>query len=78
MTTKTDQPGAASPTTLDGDSDEERRQRQIELNQPVIALLQSWLEDDEESEEEQREALELLKRAIDENRLPGQKLFSKS
>ncbi len=57
-------------------SEEERRARQIELNQELIALLQSWLDDDKETEEEQREALEALKRGIDEHRTPGNKLFS--
>lgn len=55
---------------------EERRRRQIELNRPVIELLQSWLEDDEEPEDEQRASLEELKHGIDAHRLPGQKLFS--
>jgi len=61
-------------------SEEERRQRQIELNQPTIELLRSWLEledEQEDSPEEQREALEELMRGIDENRPPGAKLFSR-
>jgi hypothetical protein len=56
-------------------TDEERRQRQIELNRPIIALLDSWLEGDEEDEREQRETLKALKRGIDEVRPPGLKLF---
>jgi hypothetical protein len=58
------------------ESEEERRQRQIELNKPLIALLDSWLEDDEESPEEQQAALEALMRGIDENRPEGAKLFT--
>ncbi|HET8522449.1 MAG TPA: hypothetical protein VFL82_04390 [Thermomicrobiales bacterium] len=56
-------------------SDEER-QRQIEANQPVIKLLQSWFEVDEEAAAEQRRTLALLKIALDEDRAPGEKLFS--
>ena len=69
-------------TTADPDvadeapSEEERRQRQIELNQPTIALLKSWLEDDQEdSEEEQKAALEWLMAALDEDRPSNRKLF---
>lgn len=39
----------------------------------AIALLRSWVE--EGDEEEQRETGEYLKRALDENRPEGQKLF---
>jgi hypothetical protein len=56
-------------------SEEEKRQRQIELNQPAIALLDSWLEDDSESVEEQRAALMELMRGIDENREGYRQLF---
>jgi hypothetical protein len=59
------------------ETEEERRQRQIELNQPAIALLDSWLNDDSESPEEQQAALEQLMRGIDENRPEGSKLFTK-
>ena len=57
-------------------TEEERRQRQIELNQPIIALLDSWAEGDEDDEREQRETFEALKRGIDELRPPSLKLFS--
>jgi hypothetical protein len=56
-------------------TEEERRQRQIELNQPLIALLDAWAEDDSESEEEQRAALIQLMRGIDENRKAYRQLF---
>ena len=56
-------------------TEEEQRRRQIELNQPAIALLDSWLEDDSESVEEQREALMALMRGIDENRKGYRQLF---
>ncbi len=55
---------------------EQERRRRIERNQPTIALLQSWLEDDTESEEEQRAALEWLMRVLDEDRPSYRKLFS--
>jgi hypothetical protein len=54
---------------------EEQRRRQMEFNRPAIALLQSWLEDESETVEEQREALFTLIRAIDEDRGPDRKLF---
>lgn len=54
---------------------EEQRQRQIEINQPAIALLKSWEVDDGESVEEQRVALEELMRGIDENRKGYRQLF---
>ena len=59
------------------ETDEERRRRQIERNQAWIALLDSWAEGDhQESEQEQREALEWLMRALDEDRPSYRKLFS--
>jgi hypothetical protein len=54
---------------------EDARRHQKELNQPAIALLQSWLEDDEESPDEQRRALEWLMRELDEDRPSDRKLF---
>lgn len=63
---------AGCTDTLDED---EERQLQIEKNQPAIALLKSWLEDDSESEEEQRAALNWLMRALDEDRPSDRKLF---
>ena len=58
------------------DLDEEQRRLQIERNKPLIALLDSWLEDDSESPEEQRVALEELMRGIDVGRAEGTKLFA--
>ena len=78
-TTPTTPTEATDQAVADRDRDlteEERRQRQIELNQPIIALLDSWLEGDEDDEREQRETLEALRRGIDEVRPPGLKLFS--
>ena len=58
------------------ESEEERRQRQIEKNQPAIALIESLLaETDPEAIREQRETLEYLMRALDEHRT-HRKLFS--
>ncbi|HEY7031170.1 MAG TPA: hypothetical protein VH482_07590 [Thermomicrobiales bacterium] len=56
-------------------TEEEKRQRQIELNQPAIALLDSWLEDDSWDLEEQRRSLIELMRGIDENRKGYRQLF---
>jgi hypothetical protein len=58
----------AEPKHRTSVTNEERRQRQIELNRPLSALLDSWLQGDDESSEEQRRALEALMRGIDENR----------
>jgi hypothetical protein len=58
-------------------TEEEQRQRQIEINKPLVALLASWLDDDAgESTEVQRAELEELMRGIDENRRGGRQLFS--
>jgi hypothetical protein len=51
---------------------EELRQAQIERNQAAIALLNSWMEEDED---EQRETFAFLKRALDEDRPSYRKLF---
>ena len=56
-------------------TEEEKRQRQIELNQPAIALLESWLEDDTWDLEDQRRSLFELMRGIDENRKGYRQLF---
>jgi hypothetical protein len=56
-------------------TDEERRQQQIEKNQGLIVLLDSWMEATEEEVMEQRETWEYLKRALDEDRPSYRKLF---
>jgi hypothetical protein len=46
------------------------------VNQALIDLLTSWIEDDdEESIAEQRETWEVLQRVLDEDRLSDRKLF---
>ena len=59
---------------FDPNEDEEtRRQRQIELNKPLVALLDEWLAEEltpEEEEEERRMFIEFM-RGIDENRRRG-------
>ena len=63
-----------SHETIQAISDEELRKIQIEKNQDALNLLRHW--DVEAGDEDQVEALEALKKAIDEDR-PGQrKLFS--
>ena len=41
----------------------------------LIALLRSWEEEDDWDIDDQRASFEAFKKGIDENRLPGQKLF---
>lgn len=80
VTIKQPLPAATDSETADQDRDlteEERRQRQIELNQPLIALLQTWREEDLAAEGDDDESLEEFMRAIDANRIPGSKLFEK-
>jgi hypothetical protein len=48
------------------------RAKQIQKNQAAIELLRSWRQGDEQ---EQRETLAYLKRALDEDRLSDRKLF---
>ena len=62
-----DQPAPAE------ESEAEWRRKQIEKNQAAIRLLDSWLA--EEPTQEQQEAWEDLKRALDEDRLSDRKLF---
>ncbi len=49
------------------------REEQIRRNQAVIALLNAW---EHEDAQEQRETLEFLMRALDEDRPSNRKLFS--
>ncbi len=63
------------PVTHTNDADEEReakRQEQIRRNQALIDLLNEW---DQEDAEEQRETLEFLMKALDEDRPSYRKLF---
>ncbi len=55
------------------ESETEWRRKQIEKNQAAIRLLDSWLA--EEETQEQKETWELLKKALDEDRLSYRKLF---
>ena len=48
---------------------------QIEHNQGLITLLDSWAEGSEEDQAEQRETWEYLKKALDEVRLSDRPLF---
>ena len=54
--------------------DEQERALWVEKSQALGRLIQSWL-DDEESTEEQRETLECIMQALDEDRLSDRKLF---
>jgi hypothetical protein len=55
-------------------SEAEWRRRQIEKNKGLIELLESWLADPADAEE-QRETLDTLMIALDEDRLSDRKLF---
>ena len=46
------------------------------VNYPLVDLLDSWLNVDEDDAREQRETMQYLRKALDENRPPGYKLFS--
>lgn len=55
--------------------DAEERERQIAQNQSLIALLDSWINADEEEIQDQKETWEFLKKALDEDRPSYRKLF---
>jgi len=65
------QPGV-DITTISHQENDSRQQR-IQQNQALIALLNSW---EQEGETEQRETLQFLMHALDEDRLSSRKLFS--
>lgn len=57
-------------------SEDEKSPSDVPLrNLRAIALLDSWLQGNERSEEEQRETFELLKKALGEDRPSYRKLF---
>jgi len=62
-------------TEENDESEEERRQRQIELNQPLVALLDSWLNDPEEPTEQDLEDFCEFMRGLDSHR-PHRPLFT--
>jgi hypothetical protein len=55
------------------DSADEQREEQIRRNRAVIVLLNAW---ELEDADEQRETLEFLMRALDEDRLSSRRLIS--
>ena len=73
MMTRT--PLVETPATTDPETKEEQRRLQIEKNRPLIELLRSWRDADEEERQEQRETWEFLKKALDEDRLSYRKHF---
>ena len=56
-------------------TEQAQREVQIEHNQGLITLLDSWAEGSDEDRAEQRETWEYLKKALDENRLSDRPLF---
>ena len=80
MTTPLTEPDLSLDPWEAGISEEEARRRQRARNQSLLALINSWIEEAENmTVEERRQAerdWEEFARAIDENRPPGQKLYS--
>ncbi len=76
-------PTAESDLLLDpweaGIDEDEAQRRRIAARQSLIALLDEWIAEGENATEEERRIAEQeweeLKRALDEDRLPGNKLF---
>ena len=74
MMTRTSTP--TLPEAPAPESEEERRQHQIEGNRPLIELLQSWREEtDPEVIQDQKETWEILKKALGEDCSSYRKLF---
>lgn len=66
--------GPSGPTSEnEAQTAEERKQEDVEYSKALIALLDSWVEEDEE--EDERETWDLLKRYLDEDRTSYRKLF---
>ena len=75
MTTRTSI--TETPDETVPESEEEKRRLRREKNQPMIDLLDSWLnETDPEVIREQQETWEYLKKALDADRLSYRKFFS--
>ena len=74
MTTPITEPDLSLDPWEEGISDEEARRRQHARNQSLIALIYSWIEEAERRQAKQD--WEEFARAIDEDRPPGQKLYS--
>ena len=53
----------------------DRQRIQMEKNRRAVALLESWLDVDEETQAEHRETLDYLVRTLDEDRTSNRKLF---
>lgn len=75
MTTRTTKPQKQRERRNDR-SPAKQPAKETEVNQALIDLLDSWLAVDEEDAREQRETMQHLRKALDENRPPGYKLFS--
>lgn len=67
MTTTTHRAAEQATERTAAETEEERRQRQIEANQETIRLLESWRNATEEEIQDQKETWELLKRALEED-----------
>jgi hypothetical protein len=58
------------------DDAKQARRHQAQANQGLIELLNSWANPTDEERQEQAETWEYLKRAIDEDRPDGAKLYA--
>jgi hypothetical protein len=80
MTTPIIEPDLLLDPREEGIDEEEAERRRVVARQSLVALIDSWIEEAENmTDEERRQAerdWEEFARAIDEDRLPGQKLYS--
>jgi hypothetical protein len=80
MTIPTAVPDLSLDPWEEGITEDEARRRQRARNQSLIELIESWISEDENMTREGRLRAERdweeFARGIDENRAPGQKLYS--
>ncbi len=79
MTSPITEPDLLLDPREDGIDEEEAQRRRTTAKQSLLALIDSWIAEGENATDEERRIAEQeweeLKRALDEDRLPGNKLF---